>query len=183
MPQQTKRSPTSRSNSTRSRNGRSASRSSSTRSRNGRSGATSASSKRTSRSRSAPRKKPVANVANSTKQGAKKAGSNLGDFAEKAKVPALAVSAGLVGLAGGMALTARNSRKRILGMPMATKSGTQAVSKNLADAAKNVGRFGEGMGSLAAEVRRAREGLAAEGNTEKRPSPIEVVLQGLTRRR
>ena len=43
---------------------------------------------------------------------------------------------------------------------MPTKSGTQAVSKNLADAAKNVGSFGEGMGSLAAEVRKVREGVA-----------------------
>ena len=65
---------------------------------------------------------------------------------------------------------------------MPTKSGTQAVSKNLAEAAKNVGSFGENMGSLAAEVRRVREGVAA-GDAEKRRSPIEVVLQGLTRRR
>jgi hypothetical protein len=117
------------------------------------------------------------------KPGAKSADSAFGGIAEKAKVPALAVSAGLLGLAGGVALTSRNSRKRILGVPMPTRSGTQAVSRNLADAAKNVESFGEGMGSLAAEVRRVRQGLAAEGETEKHPSPIEVVLQGLTRRR
>lgn len=156
-----------------------ATRSSSTRSRNGRSSATNASSKRSSSSS----KNPVADVADSTRQGAKSAGSTLGGIVEKAKVPALAVSAGLVGLAGGVALTSRNSRKRILGVPMPTKSGTQAVSKNLADAAKDVGSFGEGVGSLAAEIRRVREGLAAEGDTQKHPSPIEVVLQGLTRRR
>ena len=103
-------------------------------------------------------------------------------MAEKAKVPALAAGAGLAGLAGGVVLASRNSRKHVLGVPMPTKSGTQAVSKNLADAAKNVGSFGEGMGSFAGEVRKVREGLA-EGDAEKRRSPIEVVLQGLTRRR
>jgi hypothetical protein len=48
-----------------------------------------------------------------------------------------------------------------------------AVSKNLAEAAKNVGSFGEGMGSLAAEVRRVREGVAMARETKR--SPIEVV--------
>ena len=55
------------------------------------------------------------------------------------------------------------------------------VSKNLAQAAENVGSFGEGMGSLAAEIRRVREGVALAGDPKR--SPIEVVLQGLTRRR
>jgi hypothetical protein len=102
--------------------------------------------------------------------------------AKKAKGPALAAGVGLAGLAGGVVLAGRNSRKRVLGVPMPTKSGAQAVSKNLADAAKNIGSFGEGMGSLAAEVRKVREGVAG-GDAEKRRSPIEVVLQGLTRRR
>jgi hypothetical protein len=65
---------------------------------------------------------------------------------------------------------------------MPTKGGTQAVSRNLAHAAKDVGRFGEGMGSLAAELRRVREGIAENGG-ENRRSPIEVVLEGLTSRR
>ena len=55
------------------------------------------------------------------------------------------------------------------------------VSKNLVEASKNVGSFGEGMGSLAAELRRVREGVATAGETKR--SPIEVVLQGLTTRR
>ena len=103
-------------------------------------------------------------------------------MAKKAKGPALAAGVGLAGLAAGLGLAGRNSRKRVLGVPMPTKSGTQAVSKNLAEAAKNVGSFGEGMGSLAAEVRKVREGVAG-GDAERRRSPIEVVLQGLTRRR
>ena len=65
---------------------------------------------------------------------------------------------------------------------MPTRSGAQEVSKHLAEATKNVGRLGEGMGSLAAEVRRVREGVAS-GNGSTSRSPIEVVLQGLTRRR
>jgi hypothetical protein len=51
----------------------------------------------------------------------------------------------------------------------------------MADAAKNVGSFGEGMGSLAAEVRKVREGVAEEGAQGGR-SPIEVVLRALTSR-
>lgn len=153
-----------------------ASRSSSARSRNGGSSTTRASARKSS-SRATSTKNPVA-------ESTKGSGSTLGEIAEKAKVPAVAISAGLVGLAGGVALTARNSRKRILGVPMPTKTGAQAVSKNLANAAKNVESFGEGMGSLAAEVRRVRHGLAAaDGDTQRHPSPIEVVLQGLTRRR
>ena len=64
---------------------------------------------------------------------------------------------------------------------MPNGGAAHAVSKNVAEAAKNVGRFGEGMGSLAAEVRLAREGIAMAGDPKR--SPIEVVLQGLTRRR
>jgi hypothetical protein len=103
-------------------------------------------------------------------------------LAKKAKVPALAAGVGLAGLAGGVALAGGTSRKRVLGVRMPTKGGTLAVSKNLAEATKNVGSFGEGMGSLAAELRKVREGVAG-GDAERRRSPIEVVLQGLTKRR
>ena len=109
-------------------------------------------------------------------------GNVLTDVAKKAKAPALAAGAGLAGLAGGLALANRKTRKRILGVPMPNGGAAHAVGKNLAEAAENVGRFGEGMGSLAAEVRRVREGVAMAGEPDKR-SPIEVVLQGLTRRR
>jgi hypothetical protein len=111
-------------------------------------------------------------------------GTAVGAVAEKAKVPALATGAALVGVAGGAALAGHNShsRKRVFGLPMPTKSGTQAVSKDLAEAAKNVGAFGEGMGSLAGEIRKVREGVLGEESKQRR-SPIEVVLQGLTRRR
>ena len=64
---------------------------------------------------------------------------------------------------------------------MPNGAAAHAVSKNLAEVAKEVGSFGEGMGSLAAEVRRVREGIATAG--EPKRSPVEVLLQGLTRRR
>ena len=95
--------------------------------------------------------------------------------------PALAASAGFAGLVGGLAIAHRTTRKRIHGVPMPNGGAAHAVSKNLAEVAKDVGSFGEGMGSLAAEVRRVREGIAMAG--EPKRSPIEVVLQGLTRRR
>jgi hypothetical protein len=107
----------------------------------------------------------------------------VGEVAKKAKLPALAAGAGLAGLAGGVALAARDSRKRVLGLPIPTKSGTRAVSQTLAEASKNVGNLAEGMGSLAAEIRTVREGVAGTGAAEKRRSPVEVVLQGLTARR
>jgi hypothetical protein len=78
-------------------------------------------------------------------------------------------------------LAGRNSRKRVLGVPVPSKSGARAVSKDVAGAAKSIGRFGEGMGSLAAEIQRVSEGVAgSDGGTRR--SPIEIVLQGLTRR-
>ena len=66
-------------------------------------------------------------------------------------------------------------------MRMPAASGAQAVSQNLADAAKQVGGFGERVGvKLDADpaIRLVREGVS---NTHTR-SPIEVVLQGLTSR-
>jgi hypothetical protein len=125
---------------------------------------------------------PVARATGTVREGVKNAGSALGDATKHAKVPALAAGAGLAGLAGGVALASRTSRKRVLGLAMPTKGVAQAVTKNLAEATKNVGSFGEGMGSLAAEVRRVREGMAESGDDNQR-SPIEVVLQGLTSRR
>jgi hypothetical protein len=175
----------SKSTSSRSNSTRSTANSSRSRNSNSRSSAPRASSRRSSTSRSNRSQSstgPVARATGTVTQGVKDAGSTLADVSKKAKVPALAAGAGLAGLAGGVALAGRNSRKRVLGIAMPTKSGTQAVSKNLAEAANNVGRFGEGMGSLAAELRTVREGIA-EGGAEKRRSPIEVVLQGLTSRR
>ena len=160
---------------------RPASRAKSNTSRNG-----SSSTKRTTRSgkpqAKASSKSPVATVADTAKDGAKTAGGAVKDAAKGAKVPAMLAGAGIVGLAGGIAAASRGSRKRVLGVAMPRKSTSKAVTKNLAEASRNVGRFGEGMGSLAAQVNRVSEGVAAANGTSRR-SPVEVVLQGLTRRR
>ena len=143
------------------------------------------SSRRSSRSsskRANSKRNPVVSATEAARERVKNAGGTVGDVAKKARVPALAAGVGLAGLAGGALLAGRDSRMRVLGVPMPTKRGTQAVSENLAEAAKNVGSFGEGMGSLAAEVRKVREGVAGD-DAEKRRSPVEVVLQGLTKRR
>jgi hypothetical protein len=54
-----------------------------------------------------------------------------------------------------------------------------AASENLANAAKEIGAFGEHVGELANEIRVVREGVADRHSR----SPIEVVLEGLTTRR
>ncbi len=59
-------------------------------------------------------------------------------------------------------------------------NGAGKASKNLADASKNVGRFGENLGALACEMQRTREAL---GEGSKGRSPVEVVLRALTTRR
>ena len=79
-------------------------------------------------------------------------------------MPAIAGGAAVLGLAGGVVLGRR---------------GSHSVSANLADAAKEIGSFGERVGDLATEVRMVREGVAHS----PRRSPIEVVLEGLTSRR
>ena len=57
-------------------------------------------------------------------------------------------------------------------------SRSKASTKNLADAAKQAGKFGEQMGELTSEVHKTREAM-----DDPHRSPIEIVLQGLTRRR
>lgn len=179
---------TKRSTSSRSRNGnpgsvstsRSSSRSRGTDSRGSTQKRTATARKRTTpRKRSTPTKSqgPVAEAAATAKDGAVSAGSTVADAVKKAKVPLIAAGTGLAGLAGGAMLAGRNSRKRVLGVPMPRKSTT----KNIANASKNVATFGEGMGSLASEVHRITTGLSDA--SAGRRSPIEVLLDGLTNRR
>ena len=96
----------------------------------------------------------------------------------KLKTPAIAAGTAAVGLVGGLALAGRGSKKKVLGVPVPSRSAAATTSKHLADAAKQLGSFGERAGVLATKIRLVREGVA---NTPGR-SPIEVVLQGLTSR-
>ncbi len=100
-------------------------------------------------------------------------------LAQRLKTPAIAAGAAAAGLAGGIALTGRGSRKKVLGVRVPAGGAAQSTSQNLAEAAKQIGSFGERVGELANEVRMVREGVAQS----RTRSPIEVVLQGLTSRR
>ena len=86
-------------------------------------------------------------------------------LASKLKVPAIATGAAAAGLLGGL---------------LASRSAKKPASQNLAEAAKQIGSFGERVGELAGEIRTIREGVAGARNPKR--SPIEVVLQGLTSR-
>ena len=119
-----------------------------------------------------------------------KAGHSVGDAAHsvgraasRAKTPLLAGGAAVAGVAGGIALGARQaSRGKTMSRRPQMKIGPKVKidSHDLAKAAKEVGQFGVDVGQLAAELRRNRE--SANANGTKRRSPIEVVLQGLTSR-
>jgi hypothetical protein len=104
--------------------------------------------------------------------------SNSDSLARKAKTPAIAGGAAVAGLIGGIALSRRAPGKKILGVRLGTGTA-RAASASLADAAKDIGTFGEHVGELANEIRVVREGVADRHSR----SPIEVVLEGLTTRR
>lgn len=125
---------------------------------------------------------------NAVEETAKHAGHSVGDAASsvgraasKARTPLLASGAAIAGVAGGMALGARQTgRSKLLQRRPKLKIGPKVKidSHDLAKAAKEVGQLGVDVGQLASELRRNRE-LA---NGAKRRSPIEVVLEGLTSR-
>lgn len=139
------------------------------------SGRVSSSSSTTSRSSNGGK----ASRSTASKNGhAKSSGFDVAGVARKAKTPLIASGAALAGAAGGLALGSRNARGgKILGALRPHKR-IQMNSHDLAEAAKSVGQFGAQMGELATELRRTRE----ESASEKRRSPIEVVLEGLTAR-
>jgi phage FluMu protein gp41 len=111
---------------------------------------------------------------------AKDAGQTVGHAASKAKVPLLAGGAALAGAAGGMVLGTRQARRHgKMATALSRRPQVKLTSRDLASAAKEVGSFGAQMGRLATELQQARE--VADG--DRRRSPLEVVLEGLTARR
>jgi hypothetical protein len=105
--------------------------------------------------------------------------SGVAKAVRRAKTPLIAGGAALAGAAGGLALGSRHIRGgKVLGIGASHGPRLQVRSRDLAEAAKNVGQFGAQMGELAGELRMARE----QAGGEKRRSPIEVVLEGLTAR-
>jgi hypothetical protein len=106
------------------------------------------------------------------------ASSTSSSLASKAKTPAIAGGAAVAGLVGGIALSRRAPGKKVLGVRLGG-GGARAASESLADAAREIGTFGERVGELANEIRVVREGVS----DRHARSPIEVVLEGLTTRR
>jgi hypothetical protein len=109
------------------------------------------------------------------------AGKEAGHAVSKAKLPLLAGGAAVAGTVGGLVLGASRSGDKLLGVKLPKSKRVKLRSRDLSKAAKEVGRFGENVGELTTELRRAREGLASGDG--KQSSPIEVLLSGLTSRR
>jgi hypothetical protein len=100
-------------------------------------------------------------------------------MAEKAGKPALAAGAALAGLATGLALASRGPR-RLSDLPDAARSVTSAggTAKALLRTTRELHATACTINDVASEMRQLRELALAARNR----SPIEVVLQGLTRR-
>jgi hypothetical protein len=125
--------------------------------------------------------KPVKAMGEAVGSAGKDAGHATGQALSKARIPLLAGGAALAGTLGGVVLGATRSGGKVLGVKLPQSKRVKFRSKDLASAAKEVGRFGENVGDLTTELRRAREGLA--NGTAKHDSPVEVLLKGLTHRR
>lgn len=88
------------------------------------------------------------------------AGEEAGQAIRKAKTPLLAGAAALAGTVGGVVIGSTHSGGKVLGISLPKPNRVKIRSKDLAKAAKEVGRFGENVSELTAEFRRVREGLA-----------------------
>jgi hypothetical protein len=130
------------------------------------------------------KRKPSAKLSSSKGNGSRssKPSSNGHSPSRKATIPLVAGGAALAGTVGGVLIGASRSGGKVLGVPLPHPKRVQIKmdSGDLAKAAKQVGRFGENVGELTAELKRARQGLAGDN---KHSSPIEVLLRGLTTRR
>lgn len=129
----------------------------------------------------------ASDVANGVGDGAKavrdavsSAGKEAGHAVSKARIPLLAGGAAVAGTVGGLVLGASRSGDKVLGIKLPRSKRVKLRSRDFSKAAKEVGRFGENVGELTTELRRAREGLASGDG--KQSSPIEVLLSSLTSR-
>lgn len=111
-----------------------------------------------------------------------KAGKATSKAASKAKVPLIAGGAALAGAAGGIALNAaRSNSSKVMGVKM-PKPKVKVSSKDLARAADRVASAGEQIGRLSTGIRELQGTSDADHGNGRHRSPIEVVIQGLTRR-
>jgi hypothetical protein len=132
-----------------------------------------------SNGRSSTRRKTSPSVKGASRATASRATNAVTAAAKKFKTPAIAAGAGLAGVAGGIALT-RGKDRKVLGVSLPNRGTARATSKNLTDAAKNVGAFAGRTAQVAERVRVVSEAIGENG--ARRKSPIEVVLEGLTSR-
>jgi hypothetical protein len=117
-----------------------------------------------------------------TVTGAKNAGNAVASTAKHLRTPAIAAGVGLAGLAGGIAL-GRAQNKKGFNIPLQGRSAAKGTSKKLSSAAKSVGAVAERTGQIAERARLVSEAVAGQDrNTAPRRSPVEVLLEGLTRR-
>jgi hypothetical protein len=140
-------------------------------------------SSRRSKSKSSNSKGAMSAAKDTTVTGAKSAGNAVASTAKQLKTPAIAAGVGLAGLAGGIAL-GRGKNKKGFNIPLQGRSAAKDASKKLSSAAKNVDAVAERTGQIAERVRLVSDAVAgkAEKNTAPRRSPVEVLLEGLTRR-
>ena len=93
--------------------------------------------------------------------------SNISAFAHKAKGPALAGGAALMGLAGGMALKnggKRNGKGLSKNLSLSFPKGKGSTVKIVAGAAKEIAKGGYKIGQLTSEVRKVREAVEAQND-------------------
>ena len=128
-------------------------------------------SRTTTKSRS--RRRPSSN-------GSESRGTARKTAAKQFKTPAIAAGVGLAGLAGGVALGRGTKFKKSRG-PLRGRSAGKVTSKKLSAGVKTVGAVAEQTGQVAERVRLVSEAIGRDQSAPRR-SPIEVVLEGLTRR-
>jgi hypothetical protein len=141
-------------------------------------------SKRSAPSSRSP-KSTLETAKDTTAKRAKSAGGAVSSAAKKLKTPAIATGVGLAGLAGGVALGRGTKSKKSLGLPRPGRGGVaKATSKKLSRTVKDldVGAVAEQTGQIAERVRQVSAAVAGEHQGTPRRSPLEVVLEGLTRR-
>jgi hypothetical protein len=113
----------------------------------------------------------------------KKAATATGKAVSKAKVPLIASGAALAGVAGGLALNSTRSKgTKVLGMKM-PKTKVKIRSKDLVKAADRVAGAGEQIGRVSTGFRELQGTSDADHGNGHHRSPLEVVIESLTRRR
>jgi hypothetical protein len=128
-----------------------------------------------SRSSSTPKRRSSTSASSSRRSGGSQNQSAVGSIAARAKGPAMAGGAALVGLAGGLALSHNKRRNGILGrIPTPSRIPTPTVSKpklsmpkvkpdealkTIGKAAGEVAQRSERIGAVASEVQKASDAL------------------------